>query len=269
MIWAAILVVSFISVHDAGLLDRFRDITVNRRIVGGRKASIKDFTWQVGMGRRGYLGVFCGGSIIADDIVVSAAHCFLDSKTGQVDLEDLKLTQVISGTDNLKKPAKKSDVAKLFSPTGSGAYNTRTKDNDIVVLKTKDKLAGRKIRLATPGKSYVGMKSYVSGFGTTREGGMTSNDLLYVTGKILRDSECQRVYGSTYNAKTMICAGDLAGGKDSCQGDSGGPLVVWESDGPTLVGIVSFGSGCARRGIPGVYTRITQQLPFIQMSMKR
>lgn len=243
--------------------------SANRRIVGGRRACITQFPWHVSIGKRGYAGTFCGGTMIADDVLLTAAHCFLDRRTGKVNQTELQATEIISRTDDLKHPGKKNGLAKLVIASGAGAYNLTTMANDLLVLKTTGKMSGANIRLPSPGKTFVGLRSHVSGFGRTSDSGPMSSHLMYTTGKILPDSACSSVYGSGYQSKTMICAGDLAGGRDSCQGDSGGPLVVYESDGkPTLVGIVSFGVACGRRRVPAVYTRVTSQLPFIAQSLK-
>lgn len=63
----------------------------------------------------------------------------------------------------------------------------------------------------------------------------------------------------------MICAGLRTGGKDSCQGDSGGPLTMNSSENLQLIGVVSFGSGCARPNSPGVYARVSAVRPWIQL----
>jgi secreted trypsin-like serine protease len=69
---------------------------------------------------------------------------------------------------------------------------------------------------------------------------------------LVTDQSCTETYAN-YDAKGMVCAGYPQGGTDACQGDSGGPLVV----GDTLIGIVSWGDGCAKAGRPGVYTRVS------------
>jgi len=102
----------------------------------------------------------------------------------------------------------------------------------------------------------------IIGWGTTTEGGTRSDDLLHADVPIVSDAECSSSYPGTllehrFFAGIMLCAGYQAGGVDTCQGDSGGPLVSWD---PALgwrqVGVVNWGTGCARPNKPGVYARI-------------
>lgn len=103
----------------------------------------------------------------------------------------------------------------------------------------------------------------ISGFGTLKEGGTASFNLMMAGISKQAPSTCQRTY-KNFNAKKMICAGLLQGGVDSCQGDSGGPLVYQVTEKPSvIVGITSFGAGCARKGFPGVYTEVSQYLDWI------
>jgi secreted trypsin-like serine protease len=105
----------------------------------------------------------------------------------------------------------------------------------------------------------------VTGWGATREGGDTSNDLLMAKVPYADRAACNAA--DAYNGRItegMICAGFKEGGVDSCQGDSGGPLVWRTQDGPFLVGVVSYGEGCARRLRYGVYTRVSAYRAWIK-----
>ena len=75
------------------------------------------------------------------------------------------------------------------------------------------------------------------------------------------------VYETSLITSNMICAGDLKGGKDACKGDSGGPLMVPSNEFAVIYGIVTFGNGCARPDAPGVYTRVTNYIDWIQSNM--
>ena len=93
-------------------------------------------------------------------------------------------------------------------------------------------------------------------------GGSTPAELQFVDVPILSDSVCQQAYGNI-PTNLQVCAGVSQGGKDSCQGDSGGPLVQFANGRAEIVGIVSYGIGCAQAEYPGVYTRITPYVSWI------
>lgn len=112
----------------------------------------------------------------------------------------------------------------------------------------------------------------VSGWGVTSEGSFTASTALRaVTVPVISDEQCTSSYsslwnfllGSTLHPDSMFCAGLAEGGKDACQGDSGGPAVQFVDGVPTLVGIVSWGKGCARAGKPGVYTETAFFVPWV------
>ncbi|RXG70913.1 Plasma kallikrein [Armadillidium vulgare] len=113
----------------------------------------------------------------------------------------------------------------------------------------------------------------VTGWGKRREGGKNSNILQKVWLPLMSDTVCKdkmkKIGYDVLVSDTMICAGYNAGGKDACQGDSGGPLVCpGKGDLPILVGIVSWGIGCARKDIPGVYTEVSHYINWINKKIK-
>jgi hypothetical protein len=118
------------------------------------------------------------------------------------------------------------------------------------------------IKLAGPTETALwtpGYPTQVSGYGFTAEGGPRSNTLRVATVPIIADSTCGSpgVYGGLFYASSMVCAGSLSGGVDSCSGDSGGPLESPAQGGIyRLVGLVSWGIGCAEPNNPGVYARL-------------
>ncbi|KDR22111.1 Trypsin-1 [Zootermopsis nevadensis] len=144
------------------------------------------------------------------------------------------------------------------------SYNEDTIDYDIALLKVSSAFSlGTNVQPIGLQSSSVsaGTNVVVSGWGTTSEGGSASTTLRQVTVQIVSDSSCNSAY-SSYGGITarMICAGTSNGGKDACQGDSGGPLIA----NGNLVGIVSWGVGCARANYPGVYTKVSSLRSWIQ-----
>ncbi|XP_054709106.1 trypsin-1-like [Uloborus diversus] len=107
----------------------------------------------------------------------------------------------------------------------------------------------------------------VTGWGTTSQGGSLSETLRAVDVPIMTDDECRKAYEDMIE-DSMICAGYEEGGKDSCQGDSGGPFVQRSESGvSTLIGIVSWGKGCAQPNNPGVYTETAHFMDWIVRTM--
>ena len=109
------------------------------------------------------------------------------------------------------------------------------------------------------------MSNYINGFFYL--GGLTPETVQYVRVPVITNSACNNDYsGSIKNS--MICAGFPGdGAKDACQGDSGGPLVCNNNGKATITGVVSWGIGCARPEYPGVYSRVTHVLSWIQDNM--
>jgi trypsin len=108
----------------------------------------------------------------------------------------------------------------------------------------------------------VGTNVVVTGWGRTSEGGSSSTTLRQVTVQIINQSTCNSAYSAHGGVSSnMICAGVPGGGRDACQGDSGGPLIT--TNPRSLVGIVSWGVGCARPQFPGVYARVSSVCNWI------
>uniref|UniRef100_A0A3P8WCF7 Peptidase S1 domain-containing protein n=1 Tax=Cynoglossus semilaevis TaxID=244447 RepID=A0A3P8WCF7_CYNSE len=104
---------------------------------------------------------------------------------------------------------------------------------------------------------------YITGWGSTREGGSLTNLLQKAAVNIIQQAECQQPYGDVLT-NNMMCAGHMEGGKDTCLGDSGGPLTCRQQSGQWFIaGVTSWGHGCGRMGFPGVYTRVTSVRKWI------
>jgi len=122
------------------------------------------------------------------------------------------------------------------------------------VLTLDRNLPYQTLAMASPADSGLyaaGTPATILGWGDTTEGGSASPVLLGATVPVVSDATCKAAY-KKYDATAMVCAGYPQGGVDTCQGDSGGPMAA----GARLIGITSWGTGCARPGLPGVYVRV-------------
>jgi len=210
--------------------------------------------------------------VISDEWILTAAHCTDGTGANEI--------QVLMGEhdywDSSETNMVRMDIAEIVNHED---YNSNTVDNDFALLKMANKIdwaANPNIRpacLPSAGSGdYDQWMSTVTGWGTTSSGGSVSNVLLEVDVKVISNSECNNAYGGITN--NMLCAADASGngGSDACQGDSGGPLVSCGADGNCgttpgqnyeLIGVVSFGIGCAQADFPGVYARTTAALDWI------
>jgi trypsin len=229
----------------------------NRRIVGGVETTIRQHPWQVALLiSEGNGGILCGGSLVAARWVVTAAHCFSrQTRPGDV--------KVKAGATNYVSEGEWSGVDRIVLHDG---YNPQNHDNDIALIKLAAVTSGRAIRFAAPRETLREAQLLeVTGWGATSEGGASASKLQKVQVPLVSNAICNKpeAYKNQVGAG-MICAGSRDGGADACQGDSGGPLVKRGEGGPVLVGVVSFGEGCARKLKYGVYTRISHYHGWIE-----
>lgn len=217
---------------------------VQPRIVGGQEASIRDHPYAV------YLtdangNQFCGGVLVSSSAVATAAHCAAAVPKGQL--------RVVAGRqDETSSDGVVAQVQRVWSEPG---FSDPGKGDDVAVLNLDRRLPYRPVTLADKSDSSLyqaGTTATVLGWGRLADGGDRSTALRSADVPVVSDSSCRSSY-SNYDSNSMVCAGYPDGGVDACQGDSGGPLVV----GDTLIGIVSWGDGCAKAGKPGVYARVS------------
>jgi secreted trypsin-like serine protease len=238
---------------DAGDMD----LPARRMIVGGVEAREHEFPWQASIRRKSTNSHFCGGSIINQRWVITAAHCMSGESANQVSVVIGDHTR----NDNSNTVRQTLDVTSIHM---NPSYNPIRLTNDVALIKVTQTISfGADLQpVCGPERSndYHYRKSVCAGWGTISSGGSCCPQTLrYVSLNVTTNAFCDDEYNRDDITDDMVCASDNSGGndRDSCQGDSGGPLAVKESDGTfTLIGIVSWGIGCAS-GYPGVYSRVT------------
>lgn len=218
---------------------------VGSRIVGGMEAAEHRWPWAVSL--RSYLvGHFCGGSVISARHVLTAAHCVSLFSV-------LPFLMYVAVGGHSTRDGVRMGVSRIAVHPDYGRTAPYEADLAVITL-TSDLIFDRSVApvCLAARATHALTRAVVVGWGSTGESRPAARALREVALTVLPDVSCWR-YGRLWTP-TMLCGGDR--GKDACQGDSGGPLMVQAEGAWQLVGVVSFGAGCARPGYPGVYTRI-------------
>ncbi|XP_015976316.2 urokinase-type plasminogen activator [Rousettus aegyptiacus] len=242
------------------------------KIIGGEITTTEEQPWFAAIYRKHHRGpdaYVCGGSLISPCWVVSATHCFINYQKKEdyiVYLGRSKLNSITPGEMTFK-------VEKLILHEDYSA-DTLAHHNDIALLKIRTNSGqcaepSRSIQtICLPPKyddARFGESCEITGFGKQNTTDYFYPEELRMTVvKLVSHQDCQQphYYGSEVTTQ-MLCAADPQWKTDSCKGDSGGPLVCSIHGRLTLTGIVSWGSGCAMKDKPGVYTRVSRFLTWI------
>ncbi|KAG8232281.1 hypothetical protein J437_LFUL011221 [Ladona fulva] len=261
-------------------------------IVGGEQTKPGEFPHMAAIGYRqsdsnGY-DWDCGGSLISDRFVLTAAHCTSGSKGAPVvvRLGLLKLGRDEPngdlfrppGSSNIKNAASSGDYM-IETITRHPEYHPPAKYNDIALLKLRNQVKPftsylRPACLYTKPTFNV-KRTIATGWGRIDYAEDPSDILLKVGLQIIDSGTCNKFFVSDQNTQklkqgiipSMMCAGELSGGKDTCQGDSGGPIQIQSASNRCIhyvIGITSFGKFCAAANSPGVYTRVSHYIPWIE-----
>ncbi|KAI5097281.1 serine protease 60.2 precursor, partial [Silurus meridionalis] len=234
--------------------------SLNTKIVGGENAVAGSWPWQVSFQAGG--SHFCGGSLINQNWVLSAAHCFQSITAPRI--------TVLLGMASLEGTNPYMQKTNATNIIIHQQYDQTTNDNDIALVQLSSSLNFndyvRPVCLAASNSTLPGGTNvWVTGWGriTVNMSLPSPQTLQEMQIPIISNTDCAKSYGSASITNNMMCAGLPQGGKDACQGDSGSPLVVKFNTTWIQAGIVSFGYSCALPNFPGVYTRVSQYQGWI------
>ncbi|XP_010782514.1 tissue-type plasminogen activator isoform X2 [Notothenia coriiceps] len=255
------------------------DNTLNRpsfRMFGGRESDITEQPWQAAINvyqaRHRKHFHRCGGVLIDSCWVLSAAHCFEDNDKAE------KL-EVILGRTFRKQNSSSEQIFKVEKYWNHEKFDNETFDNDIALLKLKTDIgicavnSPEVLPACLPDRGLVlpdWTECEISGYGKDSEFSAEFSERvkrgyvrLWPKERCVPDVLSQRTI-----TPNMLCAGDTRGLDDACKGDSGGPLVCRNNNKMTLMGVISWGDGCGQKDKPGVYTRVTHYIDWINSIIK-
>lgn len=234
----------------------------SHRIVGGIDTEHSEVSFIVSLQDRGHH--VCGGSLIASNWVLTAAHCFTFTQPDTI---------VIGSTDLREAGEEDSFAIKQVIAHPEYAQSSSV-SHDIALIELESAIDGEPVALNILDLSRQSdILMTTAGWGALNETSQQFSPILQSVNVPLVDRElCEEMLQTLVPSpqqlvdNSMLCAGYELGERDACQGDSGGPLFYRhpETDRPVLVGVVSWGVGCAREQAPGVYADVHKFTDWIQ-----
>ena len=234
-------------------------------VIGGAPTALGNFPAAVALLRVGssvplFNRQFCGGSAISDEYIVTAAHCMFDN-FGTIEPSELLIAGDFVDLAN-DSPAEIEVAEIIVHPDYDN--DAIFAENDIALVRTAIPHGLQTVQLFNgDDRKLTGVPAQVVGWGVTGFNPTTFPNLLNAATVPITDFDtCSGVYADGLGPE-HICAGFDEGGVDACQGDSGGPLMISDDNENLLVGITSFGNGCALPDAFGVYSNVTHYESWI------
>ncbi|XP_063809780.1 enteropeptidase [Pseudophryne corroboree] len=232
------------------------------KIVGGTNAAVGAWPWIVAL----YYNErqVCGASLVNNEWLVSAAHCVYGRN-----LIPSFWRAVLGMHDSINLTFPPAKTILIDQIVINPRYNRRTKDSDIVMMHLEFKVNYtdyiQPVCLPDSPQAFpTGMNCSIAGWGRMESQGTIPTILQEANVPLITNEKCQQQMPEYNITNSMVCAGYEEGGTDTCQGDSGGPLMCQAENRWFLVGVTSFGYGCAQPNRPGVYARVTTFSDWIQ-----
>ena len=227
------------------------------RIVNGQPSDTGHHPWFGKVLRHG--SMFCGSTLVTATFLVSAAHCFW-TPSGQA--QPGHFTVELGEGEDVQRRL----IQTIFMRSDFERINY---DNDIALIKLRSPVefssVVRPVCLPQVVEDLAGEQGMVAGWGKLQQGGVLPGELMELSMPVMGQAKCRHYTQHPPHTITdnMFCAGWVDGRADACQGDSGGPFTFARDGTTALVGVVSWGIGCAKTGYPGVYARLPIFLPWV------
>ncbi|XP_054724910.1 chymotrypsinogen B-like [Uloborus diversus] len=239
-----------------GLTPKTPDLRSLLRIIGGREASRGSWPWQVTILNK-YREPFCGGTLLSQGWVLTAAHCVR------------KRLVIRAGEHDLMSDEGTEQESRVLDSFVHPDYDMNTVNNDVALLKLKHPFKFNQFAqpacLPSPSDELqIHTRAVILGWGKRKNSAVYGTDHLHQAEVPVVDlQDCRENYQNYHISSNMLCAGFKEGRVDSCAGDSGGPLLFQKDNKWTIFGITSFGEGCGQKGKYGIYANVPKYMDWI------